>query len=663
MSSTPSPLSLAASPYLARQGDQPVRWYSWGEEAFARARELDRPVFLSIGYASCHWCRRMEVESFADADVAALLNDRFVPIKVDRQERPDVDALYTQALLEIQGDAGWPANLFLMQDLRPFTGATYLPPVASDTRPALRDVLQNVADLWETDRQELLGAADALRRRLYVPPEAGPTPEAAGYRRAVSTLVSIHDDEHGGFGTGAKFPHSPELELLLLGGVDDVVGADDALRASLLAMDHGGLQDHLGGGFHRYCIERSWTIPRFEKLLPDNAQLALLYARASSYLTRHGRDAADEVRGAIRVVRDTMAYLLADLRHPAGGFHAGEAASPDDDDDAAFYAFTADDARRILRTDELPYGIRVDGNLGDGRSVLTTRSGIPDATVRARMLSWRDRRPRPAKDTQRIVAWNAMAASALAEAGRLFANDEWIAVATATLAQLLAMGRGKRALDSDAPVTLDDVVFLADACLAVHQARPDEPRWLLQAAELADEALRRFGEHGGACYTAEVRDDLFVRRKELTDGSEPSGNGRLADVLRQLEAYGLPYGARLDAILQEAAGTMREYAAATPELWAVARARTADPRKGPIQLVIAGDPADRRVKLMLRVWNRSWRPQGVVIVAGPDAPREKIPLLRDKPPAPDGTPLAYVCRQGRCDFPVASVDDLGKLLG
>ena len=655
-----SRISPSVSPLLARQADGPVRWYPWGEETFTRARELDRPIFLAIGYASCHWCRLMEVESFADPAVAALLNDRFVPIQVDRQERPDIDALYTQALLEIQGDAGWPANLFLMQDLRPFTGATYLPPVASDTLPALRDVLENVAELWVTGRQELLGAADALRRRLYVPSEPGPTPDAAGYRRAVATLVSIHDDDQGGFGTAAKFPHSPELELLLLGGVDDVPGADDALRATLLAMDHGGLQDHLGGGFHRYCIERSWTIPRFEKLLPDNAQLALLYARASSYLTRHGRDAGEEVRGAIRVARDTVAYLLNDLRHPAGGFHAGEAAFTEDGE-GAFYTFTADEARRILRSDELPYGIRLDGNLGDGRSVLTTRSGIPDATVRARMLSWRDRRERPAKDTQRIVAWNAMTVVALAETGRLFANDEWIAVATATLAQLLALGRGKRAIDSDAPQVLDDVVALADACLAVHQARPDEHRWLLEAADLANEALTRFGEHGGACYTSVVREDLFLRRKELTDGSEPCGNGRLAGVLRQLEAFGMPFGARLDALLTEAAGTMREYAAATPELWAVTRARTADPRKGPIQLVIAGDPADRRVKLMLRVWNRSWRPQGVVIVA--DAPHEKIPLLRDKPPAPDGTPLAYVCRAGRCDFPVASVEDLGKLLG
>jgi uncharacterized protein YyaL (SSP411 family) len=653
-------LATATSPYLRQHASDPVDWYPWGEEAFARARALDRPIFLSIGYSACHWCHVMQHESFADADTARALNEGFVAIKVDREERPDVDALYVQALLEFQGDAGWPATLFLFPDLRPFTGATYLPREPRFGLPSLRQVLARVRELWASDRASLEGAADLVKRRLFEPPARADTATEAGYRAAVAGLVAIADRSYGGFGSGQKFPQTPELELLLLGAHDGIAGAAEALRRTLMAMDRGGLQDHLGGGFHRYCVDRTWTIPHFEKMLYDNAQLVRLYARASSFLASQGREALEEVRAAVRVVRDAVGYVDRDLVHPDGGWCASEDAD-DPGGEGFFYTWTPAEARAALGpADALPYGIRPAGNFDDGRTVLTTRSGVPDASVRDALKSARDARPRPSLDEKRVVAWNGLAIGAFAEAGRLFAEDRWVDRAAAAADRLL--GAAGRTLEGDAPMVLDDPVFLADGLLALYQARPWEHRWLLAAADLADLALARFGDPGGACWTSERRPDLFVRRKELTDGAEPSGNGRLCEVLRSLEAYGAPVSRALDDVLAEATGAMRENGLSTPEMWRVVRAREADPRTGPVALVIAGDPSDRRTKLLLRVWSRSWRPHGVVAIADTAAPRERFALLRDKHPASDGTPLAFVCRNGRCDFPVASIEDLGNLL-
>ncbi len=654
-------LAGSESLFLRQRADDPVDWFPWGDEAFAHAAATDRPVFLSIGYAACRWSSQMQRESFCDPDIAARLRTDFVPVLVDRDLRPDVDALYLESLLEMQGEAGWPASLFLLADRRPFTGATYLPPTARFGLPSFGEVLERVAEMWRDDRQVLVGAADQLRKQLFVPPPRAAAPDAAGYAAAVAALTEIHDEVYGGFGDGQKFPHVPELELALLGAVDGLPGADDAVRASLLAMDHGALQDHLGGGFHRSCLERTWDRPQFEKPLAENAQLLRLYARASSYLTRHGREAADEVVGAIRVARDTAAYLLGDLAHPGGGFCAAEAAE-DPNGDGWFYTFTHAEAQKILGAGAVPYGLRPDAP-ADQRQVLTTRSGVPAATVRARLLSWRDRRARPARDTQRVVAWNALAASALAEAGRLFAEARWVGAAAETVALLREHAADRRAIGASEPATLEDLTHLAEACLAVHQAQPHDHRWLQAARDLATEALARFADGDGACAPPPDRGDLFLRRTAFTDGAEPNGNARLAEVLRQLELLGLDVGARLDALLDAASGTLRDAPTATPGLWSVVRGRTAPPRQGPVALILAGDPEDRRTRLLLRVWNRSWRPQGVVAIAHTAADREAIPLARDKHPGPDGTPLAYVCRAGRCDFPVASVDDLGKILG
>ncbi|MBW2257935.1 MAG: thioredoxin domain-containing protein [Deltaproteobacteria bacterium] len=310
------------SPYLLQHAHNPVDWYPWTPEAFEKARREDRPILLSIGYAACHWCHVMEHESFSDPEVAAFLNTHFVPIKVDREERPDVDAIYIEALFALQGNAGWPANLFLFPDLRPFAGITYLPPVSRHGMPSFRQVLDQVRTAWDEQRAPLGSRGDSLKGiigRTLPPNQEGI--DRAGYERTITALVGSHDPRHGGQGQGQKFPQTPSLELLLLAAHDGMPGAPGALVRALRAMARGGLYDHLGGGFHRYCVDRAWTVPHFEKMLYDNAQLLRLYARASSLL--EGRDQAFAEECA-QVVRETVHYLDHDLSDESGAFWSSE---------------------------------------------------------------------------------------------------------------------------------------------------------------------------------------------------------------------------------------------------------------------------------------------------------------------------------------------------
>jgi uncharacterized protein YyaL (SSP411 family) len=659
------------SPYLLQHARNPVDWYPWGDEAFARARQEDKPIFLSIGYAACHWCHVMERESFEDPRIAALLNTHFVAVKVDREERPDVDGIYIQALLAIQGNAGWPANLFLLPDLRPFTGGTYMPPRPSYGMPSFRQVLERVRETWTTQRDAVERAGGQLQASLVPPPaiQVSPTRLAAdGYSRAVSDLLRLADDEQGGFGSDQKFPQSPELELLLLAAFDALPEAQDHLRLTLRAMDDGGLQDQLGGGFHRYCVDRDWTVPHFEKMLYDNAQLLRLYARSSSLFAATGdKRWFEAVRADIRVARDTVHYLLRDLRHTSGAFYSSEDAD-DPGGEGHFYTYTPAEAREAIGGGPLPYGITENGNFESGRTVLHAHGGRPPRPIRERLLAHRDRRERPSIDDKRVVAWNGLTLGALAEAGRLFGAEEWIAHAS-RCAELLLDARGPngllpRILGGKAPGVLEDQAFVAEGLIDLYQALPGEVRWLDAALSVAEAAIAAFADPRGGFYQAQALPDLIVRRKELHDGAEPSGNGRMAEVLRRLCAYGAPIERTvLDRTLATAAGFMTEHPAATPELWSVVRALTAPVDRAPWELVIAGDPHEPRTRQLIRVWNRTWRPQGVLAVAPPGSDLgERYTLLSHRPPGPDGHPLAYACRRGTCSLPVDSPEALANLL-
>jgi uncharacterized protein YyaL (SSP411 family) len=662
-------LASETSAYLLQHAHNPVDWYPWGDEAFERARTEEKPIFLSIGYAACHWCHVMERESFEDEQIAAFLNTHFVPVKVDREERPDVDAIYIQALLRITGHAGWPANLFLLPDLRPFTGATYMPPEPRYGMPSFRQILERVRDTWIRHREALDRAGGQILAHLAASDgPAGPRPGQLGYRRAVDELLRLHDDRHGGFGHDQKFPQAPILELLLLGASDGRPGAAEALRRTLAAMDDGGLQDQLGGGFHRYCVDAEWTVPHFEKMLYDNAQLLRVYARSSSlWMTLGDRDRA---KADMRVVRDTVCYLLRDLRDPSGAFWSSEDAD-DPSGEGGFYTYTPEEAREVLAAGEpLPYGIVEGGNFEHGRTVLHATNGRPPRPVRERLLEHRNRRERPPVDKKRVVAWNGLTIGALSEAGRLFGFDEWVQAAAKCAEVVLAAkdadGGVPRVVGGRVPGTLDDHACFADGLLDLYQALPHEIRWLEEALGIVQIAVKRFWDADrGGFFTSEDRPDLVVRRKELHDGAEPSGNGRMAEVLRRLLAYGAPLDASLlDRLLGSAGNAMIGEPVATPELWGVTRA-VAPPLANekvatPLELVIAGNPSDPRVRQMLRLWNRGWRPQGIVAVIS--APDPRFSLLAGKRPAADGSPLAYVCRHGACGLPAASVEELERQL-
>lgn len=644
-------LVRARSPYLRRHAHDPVDWLPWGPEAFAAARDRQVPIFLSIGYSACLWCRRMQEETFSDPAAAARLNAHFVPVKVDREERPDVDGLYMAALLRIQGQAGWPASLFLHPDLRPFTGATYLPPAPKYGLPGFTEILERVITLWADDRDTLESAGDALRRDIRGAPERR-APAHGAWKDALVQLVGLHDALNGGFGDGAKFPQVPENELLLLAAAHDHDPARRAVRRNLDAMAGGALADAVGGGFHRYCAAPDFTEPHLEKMLSDNAQLLRLYARSSRVFDGRGRPGTAAARRDVQVARDTVRYLWSRLLHPDGGFAASESSAGAD----AFYRWTAAQVREVLGADApVPYGIT------DRPSLPRADRGEPPRAAREALVEARDRRERPPRDDTRIVAWNGLAIAGLAEAGRLLDESSWVALAATTADRVLAArlpdGRLPRLLDATEPGVLEDHAAVADGLLALAQARPAEPRWLLEALAVTRCAIERFrGPDGGFLHS--TASELPVQRRPFVDEAEPSGNGRMAEVLRRLELYGALPDSLLDELLAAAGPTMAELPAATPELHGVLRGRHGDP--APMALVLAGHPDHPELVRMLRVWDHTWRPHGVVALAQPAL--EGFDLLRDRHPGPGGAPRAWLCRRGACGPPIETAEALRRAL-
>ncbi len=650
------------SPYLRQHAHNPVDWHPWGSEAFELARATNRPILLSIGYAACHWCHVMERESFEDEAVAAVLNAHFVPIKVDREERPAVDAIYIEALQHMQGHAGWPANLFLRPDLTPFAGATYLPPEPRRGQPSFTQVLERIHQLWAADPDRIDQVAGMLLTALDSSVE--PTAEAptqAVYATSVAAFAELHDRAHGGLGTGQKFPQTPVYELLLLAAADNLPGAHVVVEHSLDAMARRGLRDHLGGGFHRYCVDRAWTVPHFEKMLYDNAQLLRVYARAASLWRERRASMAD---AWVNVCRDTVSYLMRDLRHPDGGFMASEDAD-DPGGEGHFYTFTPSEAREVLGDDApLPYGITDAGNFEEGRTVLHVERHWPVPRVRYALQEARNQRPRPPLDDKRVVAWNGLTVGALAEAGRLLGFDDWISAAAATAELLLAardaQGLLPRLLGSDMAGTLTDQAFVADGLIDLYQARPHEIRWLDAAVDIAKATIEHLGAPGGGFYEAPDRDDLIVRKKPMLDGAEPSGNGRMAQVLARLGMYGVDLGTVLEDTLQAASGWMGVAPRGVPELAAVLRSIAGPPDSAPQEVVLAGNPDDPRLQQMLRRYNQRWRPWSVVAVLPPGSDAaERFALFEGRVPAAGDAPRAYVCRRGACQLPVTSASEMG----
>jgi uncharacterized protein len=553
-------LAAETSPYLRQHAENPVDWLPWGETALARALAEDKPLLVSIGYSSCHWCHVMERESFEDARTAALMNEEFVCVKVDREERPDVDALYMEAVQSMTGQGGWPLNVFLTPEQLPFYGGTYFPPQERHGMPAWTQVLQAIAEAWRERSEELRAGGERLRERLSggatLAPSSAPIAQEA-LDTAVANLRAILDARDGGFGGAPKFPHASALELLLLRGEREMTGA------TLRAMAGGGIHDLLGGGFARYSVDRAWTVPHFEKMLYDNALLARTYL--------HGWQLLGE-RRLLDVCLDTLGWALREMRGPEGGFYSALDADSEGVE-GRFYVWTLAQLRDELGKDADAaiawFGASADGNFQDphhsepGLNVLQDRSwrecglALDRATrerIRARLLDVRSERVRPGLDDKRLTAWNALMIAALADAGTALRDappDELDPALAQTLLDaasacaefvlrdlrdergrlLRSYNDGRAKLDA----YLEDHAFLLEALLVLFEATCEE-RWFEHAIALADELIARFAdsERGGFFSTAVDQAPLIARRKDLEDAPIPSGAASAANGLLRL---------------------------------------------------------------------------------------------------------------------------------
>jgi uncharacterized protein YyaL (SSP411 family) len=661
MVTMPNRLASATSPYLLQHKDNPVDWWPWSAAAFAEARRRDVPVLLSVGYAACHWCHVMAHESFEDPETAGLVNAGFVAVKVDREERPDVDAVYMEATQGMTGQGGWPMTCFLTPAGAPFYCGTYFP------KPVFQRLLAAVGEAWRERRDQVLETGQRIVTALSAPRESVPAPLDAGLLdKAAAALRDDYDAANGGFGGAPKFPPSMVLEFLLrrsarlsaAGGDGSAGDGLDMVVGTAEAMARGGMYDQLAGGFARYSVDAGWVVPHFEKMLYDNA----LLLRAYLHLWRETGSPL-----ARRVVSDTAGFLLRDLRTAEGGF-----ASALDADAAGVegltYAWAPEQLVAVLGEQDGAWAARLlsvtpAGTFEHGSSTLQLRTDPDDPQrwerVRAALLAARGTRPQPARDDKVVAAWNGLAIAGLAEAGALLGEPSWIAAAE-TAANLvldrhLVDGRLRRTsrngVVGESAGVLEDHADLAEGLLALHQATAG-PRWLTAAGELLDTVLAHFGDgRGGLHDTADDAEELIRRPSDPADGPTPSGAAAAAGALLTHAALTdrTDHRAAADAALATLAPVVAAYPRAGGWAAAVAEAALA----GPLQVAVAGPPAVGAD--LLRVARLGTSP-GLVVVAGPpDLPA--VPLLAQRPLV-DGQAAAYVCRGFVCDRPTTDSSTL-----
>jgi uncharacterized protein YyaL (SSP411 family) len=659
----PNRLADETSPYLRQHQDNPVDWQPWDARALAQARERDVPLLVSIGYSACHWCHVMERESFEDPDVAAYMNEHFVCIKVDREERPDVDAIYMDAVQAMTGHGGWPLNAFATPEQVPFYAGTYFPPQGRQGLPGWRQLLEAIVEAWTLRRAEIERQGALIVEQLGVSARIEPDPgepEPGLLDTAVAAIGDREDHVHGGFGSAPKFPQASAIELLL-SRTDG--GAAAALRA-LRAMARGGIYDQLGGGFARYAVDAAWTVPHFEKMLYDNALLARAYL--------HGWQVGGDPL-LRQVCCETLDWALRELRGPEGGF-ASALDADSEGVEGRFYVWTPDELRAALGDEALlevalaHYGVTSGGNF-EGRSILV-RAGSDDdppelPEIRRRLLAVREQRVRPGLDDKRLTSWNALMVGALADAGAVLERADYVEAARACAdfllrelctpdGRLLRTWKGGRAHLAG---YLEDHAYLLEALLTLYEAT-FELRWFESARALADVTIARFAddERGGFFTTADDHERLVARRKDLEDTPIPSGNSAMALGLLRL--------ARLtgeDVYEQRARGAialLHPIAARHPLAFAhllqgVDFLLADDVR----EVAIVGDP--RAAQPLVRAVRRAFRPHAVL--AGAPAPTDAVPLLAGRRPL-DGRAAAYVCERFACQAPVSEPDALAALL-
>jgi uncharacterized protein len=661
-------LALATSPYLLQHADNPVHWWSWSDEAFAAAAERQVPVFLSVGYAACHWCHVMAHESFEDTQTAFVINEHFVPIKVDREERPDVDAVYMQATQALTGQGGWPMSVFLTPDRKPFYAGTYFPPTPRHGLPSFQQVLQAIIEAWRDRQSEILLSASEIARRLSTPqtPTGAQTLTAADCAESLLLLQREFDPTHGGFARAPKFPPSMVLEALLRDG-----GEAAMLMAgrTLEAMARGGIYDQIGGGFSRYSVDAGWLVPHFEKMLYDNALLLGVYAH---WWRRTPNPLAE------RIVTETVAWLVAEMRTEQGGFAASLDADSENERgehrEGAYYVWNRDQLLAALGEEDAAWAADVfsvtpTGTFEHGAStlqLLADHDQVRLADVRERLRVVRDRRARPSRDDKVVAAWNGLLVDSLVQAAMIFARPDWLQIATEAADHVWRLhwrgGRLRRTsrdgVAGEALGILEDYAALALAAVrlaAVHAA----PVWLSRAEQLLEVIMEQFSDAGGGFFdTAADAEQLYTRPQDPTDNATPSGLSAAVHALRLMaELTGLDrYADRADRAAVSASELVRRAPRFAGWLLADAISQTSGER--PVQVAVVGPDDAARAALVHTAHQLA--PAGSVVMAGvPDQPG--LALLAERPMINDRS-TAYVCRHFVCRLPVTSVDDLASQL-
>ena len=676
-------LAGETSPYLLQHKDNPVDWYPWGSAALERAKQEDKPIFLSIGYSACHWCHVMEHESFENEDIANLLNESFVCIKVDREERPDLDQIYMNAVQLMTGHGGWPMSVFLTPGLQPFYGGTYWPPSSARGMPGFDQVLTGVLAAWNKRRQQAIEQAAKITGYLAQVGVAESTSASLSLqllKAAEAKLEQVFDFTHGGFGRAPKFPHPMDLQVLLR--IWRRWPRDGVLKMVTLNLDKmagGGIYDHLAGGFSRYAVDERWLVPHFEKMLYDNALLTGAYL--DGYLATGNPVYA-------RVVRETLDYILKYMTDEQGGFHSTEDADSEGEE-GKFYVWTPDEVQAILGQEAgtrfcYIYEVTAEGNF-EGKSILNLPKTVAQcasirgwdmdqlrdelAESRQKLLAVRDRRVRPGKDDKILVSWNGLMIDSIARAAGILHHDDgdqaqekYLAAARRAAEFILSHLRRSdgrllhcwRQGQAKFDAYLDDYACMINALVTLYETDFDE-RWIDEAVHLADMVLARFrdSDHGGFFYTADDHEKLIARHKDLHDSSVPSGNSMAATAFIRLGKL-CGKGAYMQAgeeTLQTAVGLMQQSPTATGQMLIAL-----DSYLGPTpEIVLIADAADKETAELLANLRGRYVPNRIIACRAPSDTSGRScaldPIFNGKSPG-EGTPAAYVCQNFTCEAPV-----------
>jgi len=669
------------SPYLLQHADNPVDWFPWGEAALSKARSEDKPILLSIGYAACHWCHVMAHESFEDEETARLMNAWFVNIKVDREERPDLDNIYMQAVVAVTGQGGWPMTVFLTPEGKPFFGGTYFPPMQRYGMPAFRQVLQSVASAWRDRRDEVDQSAEQIMDHLSrsIQQDIKQEPQSISpsiLTEATQQLSNRFDTVWGGFSPAPKFPQPMVIEFLLREYIR--IGDQNALRMAELTLEKmavGGMYDHLGGGFARYSTDERWLVPHFEKMLYDNALLARVYLHAWQITHKPLYR---------QVVEETLDYILRELTHPEGGFYSSQDADSEGVE-GKFYVWSRQEVEALLGEDMLlfsrVYDVTQGGNW-EGSNILhlvepievtagTLGLQVEQVTervqfARQKLFAARTRRVHPGLDSKVLTAWNGLAMAAFAEAGSILDRQDYLNSASRNAEFIFVqlrtpdgrlMRTWKDGGTSKGSGFLEDYAFLADGLLALYQAGFDE-RWFKWARELADLVLVHFkdSEMDGFYDTADDHERLITRPKDLEDNATPSGNSRTASVLFQLGLYTGEQAYIRSA--EKAMGAMADLLPRYPFGFGEWLGAASLWNGSPLEVALVGTLED--TKKFLKELKTKYRPFMVKASGIPDKPTE-IPLLEDRPLV-NGQAAAYVCQRFVCLAPVTDPQALASQL-